>query len=136
MAGRQNGRFRRDLLPICSARGPSEQFWHGQECPLFDVVLPAFPLPTKVSSTLQGALKDSFGEVVVACDMPEPCKFLSLDRCQKRFLLAHKKVDLVPQPVLGLVLQVGDTEKFLVHLVSNARILFSESASRVHVSQP
>ena len=49
----------------------------------------------------------------MACDMPEPCKFLSLDRCQKRFLLAHKKVDLVPQPVLGLVLQVGDTEKFL-----------------------
>ena len=32
-------------------------------------VHPAFPLPTMVSSTLQDALKDGFGEAVVACDM-------------------------------------------------------------------
>ena len=44
----------------------------------FDVVHPAFPLLTMASPTLQGALKDDFGETVVACDMPEPCKFLSL----------------------------------------------------------
>ena len=31
-----------------SAGGPFEQFWHGQGCPLFDVVHPAFPLPTTV----------------------------------------------------------------------------------------
>ena len=60
--------------------------------------------------TLQGALKDGLGEVVVACDMPEPCKFPSLDSCQKRFLWTHKEVDLAP--VVGLVLQAGDTEKF------------------------
>ena len=36
--------------------------------------------------------------------MPEPCKFPSLDSCQKRFLWTHKEVDFV--------LQVGDTEKF------------------------
>ena len=44
----------------------------------FDVVHPAFPLLTTASPTLQGVLKDGFGEAVVACDMPEPCKFPSL----------------------------------------------------------
>ena len=34
--------------------------------PLFDVVHPAFSQPTRVSPTLQGALKDSFGEAVLA----------------------------------------------------------------------
>ena len=62
--------------------------------------------------TLQGALKDGFGEAVVERDMPARCKFSSLDSCQKRFLWTHKGVDLAPNPVVGLVLQVGDTEKF------------------------
>ena len=66
-----------------------------------------------MSPTLQGVLKDGFGEAVVVCDMPEPCKFLSLDNCQKRSLWTHKEVDLAPQPVVGLVFQVGGTEKFL-----------------------
>ena len=48
----------------------------------------------------------------MACDMPEPCKFPSLDGCQKRFLWTHKAVDLAPHPVVGLVHQVGDAEKF------------------------
>ena len=43
-----------------------------------DVAHPAFPLPTSVSPTLQGALKDVFREAVVMFDMPEPCKFLFL----------------------------------------------------------
>ena len=42
-----------------------------QGCPLFGVVHPAFLPLTMVSPTLQGALKDGFGEAVVACDMPE-----------------------------------------------------------------
>ena len=54
-------------------------------------------------------LEGWFGEAVVACDMPEPCKFPSLDGCQKRF---HKEIDLTPHPAVGLVLQVGDAEKF------------------------
>ena len=54
--------------------------------PLFDVVHPAFPLPTTASPTVQGALKDGFGEAVVARDMPEPCEFPSFDSCQKKFL--------------------------------------------------
>ena len=78
-------------------------------CPLFDVVHPVFPLPTTESPTLQGALKNGFGEAVVACDMPEPLKF---DNYQKRFLWTHSEVDLVPHPVAGLVLEVGDAEKF------------------------
>ena len=51
----------------------------GQRCPLFDVVHPTFPLLTMALPTLQGALKDGFGEAGVACDVPEPCKFPPLD---------------------------------------------------------
>ena len=43
--GGHEGRFITDLLPVFSAGGPCKQFWHGQECALFDVH-PAFPLPT------------------------------------------------------------------------------------------
>ena len=76
-----------------------------------DVVHPAFPLPTTVSPTLQGDLKDGFGEAVVACDISEPSKCPSLDSCQKRFLWIHKEVDLALHPVIGRVLQVGNVEK-------------------------
>ena len=50
---------------VCfSAGGHWEQFWHGQECPLLDAVHPVSPLPTTALPTLQGALKDGFGEAV------------------------------------------------------------------------
>ena len=42
----------------------------------------------------------------------KPCKFPSLDSFQKRFLWTHKEVDLAPHSVAGLLLQVGDAEKF------------------------
>ena len=45
-------------------------------------------------------------------DKPKPLKFLSLDRSQKEFLWTHKEVDLALHPVVGLVLQVGNKEKF------------------------
>ena len=64
------GRFSGDL-PVFSHHGTLTAVL---ACPLFDVVLPAFLLPATASPTLQGALKDSFGEAVVACDTPEPCK--------------------------------------------------------------
>ena len=48
----------------------------------------------------------------MACGMAKPCKFPSLDSCQKRFLWAHKRVDLALHLVVGLVFQVVDTEKF------------------------
>ena len=60
----------------------------------------------------------------MACDTSEPCKFPSLDSCQKRFLWAHKEVDLAPHPVVGLVLQVGNTEKFLQTLGFESLHLF------------
>ena len=85
------------------------------------------------SATLHGVLKD--GEAVVACDMPEPCMFLSLGSSLKRFLWTHKESDLAQHPVIGLVLQVGERRNFLRDLVSKAWILFFQSASRVHVSQ-
>ena len=46
----------------------------------------------------------------MACDMPEPCRFPSLDSCKKRFLWTHEEVDLAPHPVVGLVLQIGDAK--------------------------
>ena len=46
LLGQHEGWFRRDPLPVFSAGGPCEQFWHGQGCPLFHVVHPTFPLPT------------------------------------------------------------------------------------------
>ena len=67
----REGRFSRDPLPVFFAGGPCGQIWHGQGCPLLDVVHPAFPLPTTASPTLQGALKEGFGEAVVAGDMPQ-----------------------------------------------------------------
>ena len=56
--------------------------------------------PSSISSayhnvaTLQDPVNDGFGEAVVAHDMPESCKFSSLDSCWKRSLWAHKEVDL------------------------------------------
>ena len=77
------GHFSRDPLPVFSAGGCCEQFWHGRGCPLFEVIHPAFPLPTTASPTLQGTLKDGFGEAVMACDIPKPCELPSLDSCRK-----------------------------------------------------
>ena len=104
--------FSRDPVPVFSTEGHRELFWHGQGCPLFDVVHSAFSLPTAASPILQGTLKDVLREAVVACAMAEPCEFPSLDSHQKRFLWAHKEADLVPHPVTGLVLQVEDARKF------------------------
>ena len=85
----------------------------GRDVALVGVVHPAFPLPTTASPTLQGALKDGFGEAVVAYDMPESCKFPSLDSCQRKIPWTHKEDDLAPHPVVSLMLQVGD--KFHTH---------------------
>ena len=84
-------------LLVFSAESHREQFWRWQGRPLFEVVNPAFPLPTAASPTFQATLKDGFGEAVVARDMPGPCEFPPLDSRQKRFLWwAHKEVDLGP----------------------------------------
>ena len=105
-----------------SGEGPCEQFWHGQGCPLFDVVYPAFPLPTMALPTLQSAPKDVL-ERLMECDMPEPRKCPSLDSCQRRFLWTHKEIDLTPHSVVGFVLQDED-EKFPQTLISESLDLF------------
>ena len=48
----------------------------------------------------------------MARDISEPCKFPFHDSSQRRILWTHKGVDLAPHPVVGLVLQVGNAEKF------------------------
>ena len=53
--------------------------------------------------------QDGFSEAVVSCDMPELYNFY---KCHKRFPWTHKEVDLAPHPVVSLVLQVGDMDKF------------------------
>ena len=66
--GKHEGQVSRNPPPIFSTGGRWEQFWHGQGCPLFDVVHPAFPLPTTASPTLQGAIKDGSGEAILVCE--------------------------------------------------------------------
>ena len=41
-SGGHEGWFSRDPLPVFSAEGPCEQFWHGQGCPLFDLSIQHF----------------------------------------------------------------------------------------------
>ena len=132
-SGGHDTRFSRDPLLVFSAGGNCAQFRHGLGCPLFDAVHQAFALDTKVSPSLQGALKDGFGEAVVACGIPKPSKFPSLGSCQKRFLCTHKEVDLPPQSVVGLVLQEEDAEKFPQTLGFERLDLFPESASKIRV---
>ena len=139
-SGGLEGQFSKDPLPELSAGSSCEQFRHGQGCPFFDAIYPAFPLPTTASPILRGALKYGFEEAVVACDMPELCTFPSLDSCQKKFLWTYEEADIAPYPIVDLVLQVEDREK-LPHALGFKSLdllffSFSESASRVHVSQP
>ena len=89
--------------------------------------------------TLQGALNNGFRVAVVVCDMPELCKFPSLDSCQMRFLWTHNKLDILlhTQSVSSLVPQIGDEEKFPHALgfesLDSFFLLLLESASRGHV---
>ena len=52
---------------MISAGGRCEQVWLRQGHPPFDVVHPAFHLPTTTLRTLQGAVRDGFGEAALAC---------------------------------------------------------------------
>ena len=52
-------------------------------CPFFDVIHPAFPLPTTASATLRGALKDVPGEVVEARHSERRKKARHIERRKK-----------------------------------------------------
>ena len=70
-SGGHEGWFSWGPLPVFSAGDPCERFWQGQICPLFDVVHPAFPLPT----TLQGALKDVLERLLWRVTCPNHASF-------------------------------------------------------------
>ena len=108
--------------------------WAGVPTLQVDVVHPSFPLPSTASPTLLCALKDGFGHAVVAFDMPEPCKFPSLDSCQKRFLWTQKEDNLTPHPIVGHVLQVADAEKFLQAFRIESLGPFSQNVQEVSMS--
>ena len=63
-SGGHEGQFSRDLPPFFSVGGHCKQLWHGQGCPLSDIVQPVFPLLTVALPMLQGASKDGFGEML------------------------------------------------------------------------
>ena len=67
------------------------------------LVHPIFPVLTTASPALQDALKDGFGEPVLAREMAEPYEFPYFDNRQKRFFLVYKKVNLAPHPVVDFV---------------------------------
>ena len=95
-----------------------------QGCPLFDLMHPAFPLPTTASPTLQGALKDGFGEAVVACDMPEPCKFPSFHSSRRGSCGPTRKLTSFRTRSLVLCSKWEIRRSFLRHLVPKAWIVF------------
>ena len=71
------------------AGGHCEQFLHGQECPLFEIVHPAFLLLTMAFPALQCTLKDGFGKAVLAYDIPIP----KTNKRLKRMLFNQTKQD-------------------------------------------
>ena len=83
----------------------------------------------------RGALEDGLGQSVVACDMPEPCEFSSLDCCQKSFPWAHKEVDFALHPVVGFVRQVRDAERLLQTLGLESLDSFSSVGEQVPFSR-
>ena len=112
VVGGPNERFSRDPFSVFFAEGHCEQFWHMQCYPFFHIY-PTFPLPTTESPTLQAAQKNGFREVMPVClTYPNHSSFRLFLSCQKTFLSANKEVYLALHPVFGLVLQVGDAEKF------------------------
>ena len=52
--------------------------WAGMDIHSLMLSIQHFFLPTIALPTLQGTLKDGFRDTVLACDMPESCKFPSL----------------------------------------------------------
>ena len=91
-------------------------------------MLSIHPSPANLTlPTLPCALKDDFGEAIVACGMPKLCKFPSLDICQKSFLWTYNEVALALHPVIGLVFQIENAEKFLQAVASKSLDPFFQS---------
>ena len=70
------------------------------------------------------------------CDMPEPCKFLSLDSCQKRFLWTQERVGLALHSHWSCAESSRCGEVSSSTWFQRPGSFLSETASRVCVSQP
>ena len=86
--------------------------WESHLRPVHDVVGPALSLSPSSASSLDGALPDGFGEGFVPRDVATPRQLPSPDGCQERFSGTHEALDQALHTVTGLVLSVGDAEKF------------------------
>ena len=93
-----------------------------------------FCLPCLLPLSLR--LQDGFGEAAVACDMPEPYKVRLLKVARGGSCGPTGKLILLCTQSLVFCSKSEMRRSFLRYSVSKAWILFSESASRVHVSQP
>ena len=124
--GGHEGRLSRDPLLgcCCFAGGLCEPFWHGQGCQLFDVVHPAFHLPTTPSPTLQGALNDATESVLerlpgrVTC--PNHASFCHSTVARRGSCGPTKKLILFRTQSLVLCSKYEMRGSFLGHLVSKA----------------
>ena len=67
----------------------------------------------------------------MAYDIPEPCKFPYLGSSQMTLLCTHKKVEVALRPVVGLVFQEGDAEKFPQALCFESLDTFFQSQQAV-----
>ena len=119
--------FFQEVVVNCSCMGRDVTLWQ---------VYSAFPLPTTASTTLQAVLKDGFGDTFMTLDMPEPCKYLSLDSCQKRLLWPITR-QLILFHIKSLVLCSKEEmqRSFLGHLVSKSWSLFSDCKSQLQTSR-
>ena len=72
--------------------------WAGMS--IFDAVHQAFPLPYH---SVQGALKDGFGEAVVECDMPKPRATAKIVSIPMEYCLKKKQKKHV---MAGAILQI------------------------------
>ena len=100
-----SGRSRRPLAS-CSVGGHRREVREGYLRPVLDVVGPAFSLSPTSASSLDGALRDGFGEGVVPHDVATLRQLPSPDGCQERFLGTHEALHQTPHIVIGLVLSV------------------------------
>ena len=118
------------------AGGCCNLFLHGQGCPLFDKSVQHFLCQPRHQPPSQVVLKDGFVDTVMMLDMPEPCKYLSLDSCQKRLLWPTTR-QLILFHIKSLVLCSKEEmqRSFLRHLVSKAWSLFSDCKSQLQTSR-
>ena len=129
--GEHEGLFSRDHLSVFSAGGPCELFWHGQVCPLFDVVHPAFPLRTTHRPPCKVPQRMVLERLSWRVMCPNRASVRLLTVARRGSCGPTRKLILLHTQSLVSCSKQEIRRSFVMHLVSKALILFSESASRV-----